>query len=85
MVKSSTTASDQDSNALTSPVGVQTTLQITGMTCAACSSRIEKGLSRMEGVNQANVNLATEQATISYDPKMVNVSSLRDKVEALGY
>lgn len=85
MVKSSTTASDQDSNALTSPVGVQTTLQITGMTCAACSSRIEKGLSRMEGVNQANVNLATEQATISYDPKMVDVSSLRDKVEALGY
>ncbi|MDQ0172250.1 heavy metal translocating P-type ATPase [Paenibacillus tundrae] len=65
--------------------GVLTTLQITGMTCAACSSRIEKGLSRMEGVNQANVNLAIEQATVKYDPKVINVNQLRDKVEALGY
>ncbi|KQY79678.1 ATPase P [Paenibacillus sp. Root52] len=55
------------------------------MTCAACSSRIEKGLSRMEGVNQANVNLAIEQATVRYDPKVINVNQLRDKVEALGY
>ncbi|WP_416234444.1 heavy metal translocating P-type ATPase [Paenibacillus sp. JNUCC31] len=55
------------------------------MTCAACSTRIEKGLSRMEGVNQANVNLAIEQATVSYDPKTTNINALRDKVEALGY
>ncbi|QLG42589.1 copper-translocating P-type ATPase [Paenibacillus sp. E222] len=60
-------------------------MQITGMTCAACSTRIEKGLSRMEGVNQANVNLAIEQATVSYDPKTTNINALRDKVEALGY
>ncbi|MDR6724722.1 Cu+-exporting ATPase [Paenibacillus amylolyticus] len=65
--------------------GLLTTFQITGMTCAACSSRIEKGLSRMEGVNQANVNLAIEQATVRYDPKVINVNQLRDKVEALGY
>ncbi|WP_441927146.1 heavy metal translocating P-type ATPase [Paenibacillus sp. 2TAF8] len=55
------------------------------MTCAACSTRVEKGLSRMEGVHQANVNLAIEQATISYDPKTTNVNALRDKVAALGY
>nr|WP_254438603.1 heavy metal translocating P-type ATPase [Paenibacillus sp. DCT19] len=55
------------------------------MTCAACSTRIEKGLSRMEGVNQANVNLAIEQATVRYDPKVININQLRDKVEALGY
>ncbi|WP_285859102.1 heavy metal translocating P-type ATPase [Paenibacillus sp. MER 99-2] len=65
--------------------GLLTTLQITGMTCAACSTRIEKGLSRMEGVNQANVNLAIEQATVRYDPKVININQLRDKVEALGY
>lgn len=65
--------------------GLLTTLQITGMTCAACSTRIEKGLSRMEGVNQANVNLAIEQATVRYDPKVTNINQLRDKVEALGY
>nr|WP_145408044.1 heavy metal translocating P-type ATPase [Paenibacillus xylanexedens] len=65
--------------------GLLTTLQITGMTCAACSTRIEKGLSRMEGVSQANVNLAIEQATVRYDPKVININQLRDKVEALGY
>uniref|UniRef100_UPI00403F457E heavy metal translocating P-type ATPase n=1 Tax=Paenibacillus sp. FSL H8-0079 TaxID=2921375 RepID=UPI00403F457E len=65
--------------------GLKTTLHITGMTCAACSTRVEKGLSRMEGVHQANVNLAIEQATVSYDPKTTNVNALRDKVEALGY
>ncbi|WP_336783796.1 heavy metal translocating P-type ATPase [Paenibacillus illinoisensis] len=67
------------------PDGTQTTLQITGMTCAACSTRIEKGLSRMEGVQQASVNLAIEQASVTYDPKTVSVNALRDKVEALGY
>lgn len=65
--------------------GLKATLHITGMTCAACSTRVEKGLSRMEGVHQANVNLAIEQATVSYDPKTTNVNALRDKVEALGY
>ncbi|WP_244213930.1 heavy metal translocating P-type ATPase [Paenibacillus barcinonensis] len=55
------------------------------MTCAACSTRVEKGLSRMEGVHEANVNLAIEQATISYDPGRTNVNALRDKVAALGY
>jgi Cu+-exporting ATPase len=69
----------------TQPDGAQTTLQITGMTCAACSTRIEKGLSRMEGVQQASVNLAIEQASVTYNPKAVSVNALRDKVEALGY
>lgn len=65
--------------------GLKATLHITGMTCAACSTRVEKGLSRMEGVHQANVNLAIEQANVSYDPKKTSVNALRDKVEALGY
>ena len=41
-------------------------LNITGMTCAACSARIEKGLSRLPGVSQANVNLALETGHIEY-------------------
>ncbi len=87
MDKSSTMENTTASEPVPSPeaAGLQTTLQITGMTCAACSTRIEKGLSRMEGVNQANVNLAIEQATVSYDPKTTNINALRDKVEALGY
>ncbi|GAB1158636.1 heavy metal translocating P-type ATPase [Paenibacillus illinoisensis] len=83
MDKSSST--EQTPAAGTQLDGAQTTLQITGMTCAACSTRIEKGLSRMEGVQQASVNLAIEQASVTYDPKAVSVNALRDKVEALGY
>lgn len=63
----------------------QSTLQITGMTCAACAARIEKGLGRVEGVAQANVNLALERATITYDPALINPQALESKVEALGY
>ncbi|MGF9700225.1 heavy metal translocating P-type ATPase [Paenibacillus sp. MABNR03] len=83
MDKSSST--DNTPGAGSQPDGLQTTLQITGMTCAACSTRIEKGLSRMEGVQQASVNLAIEQASVTYDPKAVSLGALRDKVEALGY
>lgn len=63
----------------------QTTLQITGMTCSACATRIEKGLSRLEGVNKANVNLALEQASVSYDPMQMNVDTIEQKIASLGY
>jgi Cu+-exporting ATPase len=63
----------------------QTTLHITGMTCAACATRIEKGLNRMEGVAKANVNLALEQATVTFDPEVTNLQDLRDKIGSLGY
>ncbi|KZE70127.1 copper-translocating P-type ATPase [Paenibacillus polymyxa] len=62
-----------------------TTLHITGMSCAACASRIEKGLNRIDGVAHANVNLALEQASISYDPKQVEISEFRDKIASLGF
>ncbi len=58
---------------------------ITGMTCAACATRIEKGLNKMEGVTQANVNLALENATVEYNPSQVSVSDLIERVEKLGY
>lgn len=58
---------------------------ITGMTCAACSSRIEKGLNKMGGVLNANVNLALEKATVEYNPSEVSVKEMIQKVENLGY
>ncbi|MDR9852308.1 heavy metal translocating P-type ATPase [Paenibacillus sp. VCA1] len=61
------------------------TLQITGMTCAACAARIEKGLGRMEGVNRAHVNLALEQASVFYDPKSTDLRKMEAKIESLGY
>ena len=51
----------------------QTTLQITGMTCAACANRIEKGLNKLQGVSSANVNFALEKASVTYDPGRVGV------------
>ncbi|MGG6447397.1 heavy metal translocating P-type ATPase [Pseudobacillus badius] len=61
------------------------TLQINGMTCAACANRIEKGLSKIEGVKEANVNFALERSTITYDPTKTNVNEFKEKVEKLGY
>ncbi|TFE27455.1 heavy metal translocating P-type ATPase, partial [Cohnella luojiensis] len=63
----------------------QTTLQITGMTCAACANRIEKGLTKLDGVSQATVNFTLEQASVSYDPGKVDLSKLEQKVQDLGY
>ncbi len=63
----------------------QTTLQITGMTCAACANRIEKGLSKLEGVSQATVNFALEQAAITFDPSKTDPSQMEQKIQALGY
>lgn len=61
------------------------TLSIEGMSCAACSARIERKLSGMDGVLEAKVNLATERATVQYDPKKVRLSDLVSAVESLGY
>ncbi|MGC5326143.1 heavy metal translocating P-type ATPase [Brevibacillus sp. SYSU BS000544] len=60
-------------------------LQITGMTCAACANRIEKGLKKMEGVSEANVNFALEKASVTFDPSLIQVADIEKKVEALGY
>ncbi|WP_018933118.1 heavy metal translocating P-type ATPase [Gracilibacillus lacisalsi] len=60
------------------------TLGITGMTCAACSNRIEKVLNKMNGVD-AQVNLTTEKASVSYDPDNVQVEDIQAKIEKLGY
>ena len=58
---------------------------ITGMTCAACSTRIEKGLNKLEGVSLANVNLALESATVEYNPSQISASNIIERVEKLGY
>lgn len=63
----------------------QATLQIMGMTCAACANRIEKGLSRMPGVRSASVNLAMETLHVAFAPQEVTVEELRARVAKLGY
>lgn len=60
-------------------------LPIRGMTCASCVARIEDGLSKLHGVEAVNVNFATQQAMVAYDPEQVAVSRLIREVRELGY
>ncbi len=58
---------------------------VTGMTCASCSSRVEKKLGKVPGVLEAHVNLANEQATVTYIPATTGWSDLKAAVEKAGY
>ncbi len=60
-------------------------LQIEGMTCASCVGRVEKALLRIPGVRAAEVNLATEIATVSVLPAMVDAARLLAAVRKAGY
>jgi Cu+-exporting ATPase len=62
----------------------QTTLDLEGITCASCASRIERRLNGLEGV-QASVNLATETAAVRYDESSLGLDELVGAVEAAGY
>ncbi len=61
------------------------TFALEGMTCASCAMRIEKGLKKVPGVADAQVNLATEQATVTYNPAETGPEQMVKKVEAVGY
>lgn len=60
-------------------------LPIEGMTCTACAVRIGKGLSKIDGVEQANVNFASGKARVQFDAARVTMDDLSTKVESLGY
>ncbi|MGN7940570.1 heavy metal translocating P-type ATPase [Virgibacillus sp. 6R] len=63
----------------------ETTLPTQGMTCAACAVRIEKGIKKIDGVEDATVNFALERASITYDQKVANVQDFKKKINDLGY
>jgi Cu+-exporting ATPase len=60
-------------------------LKISGMTCAMCSSTIEKSLASLPGVSKAQVNLGNELASVEYDPRLVNLGDLEKAVTNAGY
>src|SRR5829696_8882640 len=72
---------------LTSPTQttVDVTFPVTGMTCASCVNRVEKAIGKVPGVERAAVNLATERATVSYDPRQTTVADIATAVERAGY
>src|SRR5688500_204242 len=61
------------------------TLPIEGMTCASCVRRVEKALTKVEGVSEASVNLATEKAKVVYDPQATTLEAMKKAVERAGY
>ena len=60
-------------------------LDVFGMTCAACSTRIEKVLNKMGGMKSATVNLATESATVEFNSAVLSVDQIIAKIQNLGY
>jgi len=63
----------------------QVTLPVTGMTCANCSLTIERNLKRLEGVQEATVNLATEKASVTFDPALVRETDFLALIRDIGY
>lgn len=61
------------------------TFKITGMTCAACSSAVERVTRKMEGVSESNVNLTTALLTITYDEEKVTPEAIIKKVDRAGF
>lgn len=61
------------------------TYKIGGMTCSACANRVERGIKKMDGMKDANVNLTTEVLTVNFDENKISSEDVEKKVEALGY
>lgn len=68
---------DSKNNNITIPIG--------GMTCAACAQRVEKAISKLEGIVKVSVNLATEKATVEYNPQAIRLSAIKECIEKTGY
>lgn len=60
-------------------------IKIEGMSCAACANRVEKAVKKLKGVEEANVNFATETLSVSYDEASINKETLEEAVVKAGY
>jgi P-type Cu+ transporter len=65
--------------------GERLSIPVTGMTCAACASRVQRKLERGAGVRDAAVNFGTERATIEYDPSVTGAAAIVELIESAGY
>jgi P-type Cu+ transporter len=68
-----------------SPPTESCTIPVTGMTCAACSARVQRALEQATGVASASVNLMTDAATVAYDPGVTSPERLVETIRATGY
>ncbi|MFZ5976019.1 MAG: copper ion binding protein, partial [Bacillota bacterium] len=60
-------------------------LIVEGMTCAACSAAVERAVKKLPGVRSASVNLATNRASVEYDPSEVKLSEIKSAIDKAGY
>ena len=67
------------------PPGQKIDLPVRGMTCAACVRRIEKAVTRLEGVREASVNLVSNRATVTYDPAATDPTAIAQAIRGAGY
>ena len=63
----------------------ETNLKIEGMHCAGCSTRLEKILNNLEGVEKAKVSLEEKKATIKYDETKINIENIKEAIEDAGF
>ena len=61
------------------------TMPVTGMTCANCAATIERNVRKLQGVDVANVNLANEKLTVSFDPSLLDEQGIIARVVRVGY
>jgi cation-transporting ATPase V/Cu+-exporting ATPase len=74
-----------DATPTTTPATTEIEFDVTGMTCGSCSARVEKILGRQPGVAAAAVNLATEKATVAFDPAVIRPEAMVTAVGKAGY
>ncbi len=60
-------------------------IKIGGMTCAMCVKAIEDGIGRLDGISSVNVNLSSEKAYVTYNPRMVSIEDMKNAIEDIGY
>src|SRR5215211_9165372 len=60
-------------------------IPVTGMTCASCVRRVERAISTIEGVAEANVNIASEKASVAYEPGVTGPDELIEALRYAGY
>jgi len=60
-------------------------IKIGGMTCAACAQRIQKAVSKLDGISDSSVNFATEKLSVEYDEQKSSISKIKETIIKIGY
>lgn len=60
-------------------------IPVSGMTCASCVKAVERAIGKLDGINEVNVNLATEKAKVVYDSSKTRISQIKDAISKAGY